>query len=162
MSQEAQVSSGPHHHRGRHLLCSAPTSFAPFQEIHRLHKLPLMIWHYGKSLGLFGRGILRVIGANMELGTGSVHSANPRLRSMGARLCPVCCVIHNGRHTARHARYRGNQSMNLPLRNSRSDGMRQTCKHAMTMQCNKGCDCGSKGLMERHMVCLGVKKGFLE
>lgn len=89
-----------------------------------------------------------MIGANMELGL----AADPCLRSMGARLCPVCRVIHNGRHTARHARYRGNQSMNLPLRNSRSDGMRRTCKHAMTMQCNKGCDCGSKGLMERHMI----------
>lgn len=40
---------------------------------------------------------------------------------------------------------RGTRVWTLPLRNSWSDGVRQTYKHAIKMQHYKGCDWGSKG-----------------
>lgn len=75
VSQEAEVFAGLHH-----LICSviAPPSFAPFQEIRRLHKLslPLMVRHHGKSLSLYGRGILSLSEAKVELEL-TVHYPNP-------------------------------------------------------------------------------------
>lgn len=70
MSQEAQVSAGPHHPRGRHLLCNCSyvlCTFPGYTEAAYIIFITngLASW---KSPGLFGRGMLRVSQVKVELG----------------------------------------------------------------------------------------------
>lgn len=70
MSQEAQVSAGPHHPGGWHLLCSCSYVLCAFPGYTEAAYIifttnGLASW---KSLGPFGRGMLRVSQANVELG----------------------------------------------------------------------------------------------
>lgn len=69
------------------------------------------------GIWLLGGGILRVTGTKVWLG--NVHYPDLSLSSMAVGLCPVCCFIHSGKHTAKHEGFKRNQGMDPALKELR-------------------------------------------
>lgn len=68
---------------------------------------------------LLGGGIFEGNWDQSVAGAGNVHYPDLSLSSMEVGLCPVCCFIHSGKHTAKHEGFKRNQGMDPALKELR-------------------------------------------